>query len=81
MVLQTSIRTKQDILNALHRNLSRLKALGVEQIGLFGSFIRGEQRDESDINLLVKFEPDKKTFDGFTLVVSSSSSDRGGRTC
>ena len=40
-------------------------ALGVERIGLFGSFVRGQQRPESDIDLLVKFEPGKKTFDFF----------------
>jgi predicted nucleotidyltransferase len=37
----------------------------VKRIGLFGSFVRGEQRPESDIDLLVEFEPGKKTFDAF----------------
>ena len=37
----------------------------MERIGLFGSFVRGQQRPESDIDLLVKFEPGKKTFDFF----------------
>jgi uncharacterized protein len=64
-VAQATIRTKQDILDALQQNRARLKALGVERIGLFGSFVRSQQRDESDIDLLVEFEPDKKTFDGF----------------
>jgi predicted nucleotidyltransferase len=34
----------------------RIKALGVSRIGLFGSFIRGEQQPDSDIDLLVEFE-------------------------
>jgi len=63
--MQTEIATKQDILNALHQNASRLRAFGVKRIGLFGSFVRGEQSPESDIDLLVEFEPDKKTFDAF----------------
>lgn len=63
--MQTTINTKQDILNALHQNQSRLRALGVSRIGLFGSFVRGEQRPESDIDLLVEFEPNKKSFDVF----------------
>lgn len=59
------IKTKQDILNVLDRNRSRLRALGVRRIGLFGSFVRGEQRPDSDIDLLVEFEPGGKTFDTF----------------
>ena len=59
------IRTKQDILNVLEQNRSRLRALGVKRIGLFGSFVRGEQRPDSDIDLLVELEPGQKTFDNF----------------
>jgi predicted nucleotidyltransferase len=59
------IKTKQDIMEALQQNQARLKALGVRRIGVFGSFVRGEQHDESDIDLLVEFELGKKTFDAF----------------
>jgi len=59
------ITTKKDILNALDQNRSRLSALGVRRIGLFGSYVRGEQRPDSDIDLLVEFEPGRKTFDAF----------------
>jgi len=64
MALNT-IRTKQDIVSLLEQNRSRLKAFGVKKIGLFGSFVRGEQRPGSDIDLLVEFEPLQKTFDNF----------------
>ena len=63
--MSTEIATKQDVLDALHQSRSRLKAFGVRRIGLFGSFARGEQRSDSDVDLLVEFEPDKKTFDAF----------------
>jgi predicted nucleotidyltransferase len=59
------IITKQDILNVLDQNRSHLRTLGVRTIGLFGSFVRGEQRPESDIDLLVEFDPGRKTFDTF----------------
>ncbi len=59
------IKTKDDILKVLAQNQSRLIALGVERIGLFGSFVRGEQLPDCDIDLLVEFEPGKKTFDTF----------------
>lgn len=63
--MQTEIRTKKDIFDVLRKNGSRLKALGIKRIGLFGSFVRGEQHAESDIDLLVEFDTGRKTFDNF----------------
>ena len=59
------VKTKQDILNVLYRNQSHLRALSVRKIGLFGSFVRGEQHADSDIDLLVEFDSGQKTFDAF----------------
>ncbi len=33
--------------------------------GLFGSFVRGDQRADSDVDVLVEFEEGQKTFDHF----------------
>ncbi len=57
--------TKQDVFRILQQNRARLHALGVKRIGLFGSFVRGQQRPDSDVDLLVEFEPGQKTFDHF----------------
>ena len=59
------LATKQDILAILQENRTQLRSLGVRRLGLFGSFVRGEQRVDSDIDFLVEFEPDRKTFDHF----------------
>jgi hypothetical protein len=59
------IKTKQDILNLLDPNRYHFRNLGVRKIGLFGSFVRNEQRPGSDIDLLVEFEPGQKKFDAF----------------
>ena len=42
-----------------------LDQLGVESIGLFGSTVRGEERLDSDLDVLVKFQPGRKTLDSF----------------
>jgi len=60
-----SAKTKGNIKVVLRRNGARLRALGVSRIGLFGSFAREEQGPDSDIDLLVEFAPDRKTFDNF----------------
>jgi predicted nucleotidyltransferase len=59
------IKTKQDIMEILHQNRARLKALGIRRLGVFGSFARGEQRDDSDFDLLVEFELGQKSFDAY----------------
>ncbi|HOE33611.1 MAG: nucleotidyltransferase family protein [Syntrophaceae bacterium] len=59
------MNTKEDILHCLLENKDILAALGVVSLGLFGSFVRGEQNPASDIDILVEFSPDKHTFDNF----------------
>lgn len=63
--MNTSVQTKKDILSIIKKNQDKIKIFGVKKIGLFGSFVRGEQDIDSDIDLLVEFEQRQKTFDNF----------------
>ncbi len=63
--MNTVAQTKQDILERMRDQESLLRSLGVRRLGLFGSFVRGEQVPESDVDVLVEFEPGRKTFDNF----------------
>jgi len=56
---------KEQILRELTARSSELSAFGVEQIGLFGSFVRDEASLESDIDLLVDIKKELKTFRNF----------------
>ena len=58
-------KTKTDIISLIQENRDKIKAFGVKKLGLFGSFVREEQRPNSDIDLLVDFQPEQKTFDNF----------------
>jgi len=42
---------------------SRIRGLGVQRLALFGSFVRGGPRPDSDVDLLVEFDPARKSFD------------------
>jgi len=54
--------TKKEILNELSKNKSYIEQnFEVEKIGLFGSYAKGKQTEESDIDIYVEFK--HKTFD------------------
>ncbi len=60
-----SVSTKDDVIRRVSEARDRLALLGVRNIGLFGSFVRGEQTPSSDIDMLLEFIPGKHTFDNF----------------
>jgi hypothetical protein len=63
--MSTPIANKADIFRLLKLHQATLWQLGVRRCGLFGSFRRNEATESSDIDLLVIFEPDLKTFRNF----------------
>jgi len=56
---------KETILKMLAAHRPQLEAYGVKKIGLFGSYLRNEATENSDIDLLVDIEKDKKTLKNF----------------
>ena len=55
--------TKRNIIQSLQANRSLMSALGVKDVGLFGSYARGEETIVSDIDILIDFYPEKENFD------------------
>ncbi len=41
------------------------KKFGVARIGIFGSYARGEARQDSDVDVLVTFQKGQKTFEHY----------------
>jgi predicted nucleotidyltransferase len=62
---QLKLNSKQDLLVALSNNREIIKSYGVNSLGIFGSFSTGSYNDASDVDLLVNFLPEKKSFDNF----------------
>ena len=48
--------TADTILSFLEDHRDTLRAMGVKRIGLFGSFVRNEQREDSDVDLLFSMD-------------------------
>jgi predicted nucleotidyltransferase len=59
------IQTKEELLNILLHHKDEIKNFGVVKVGLFGSFIKGKQNSESDVDFLIQFLPEKKNFRNF----------------
>ena len=64
----TRVESKEAVIRLILTERERLLLFGVKSIGLFGSFVRGEQTALSDVDILVDFQPEKHTFDNFMEV-------------
>ena len=41
----------------LNEEKNRLRTLGVDRVGIFGSVVRGEENPESDVDILLELQP------------------------
>ena len=57
--------TKSEIFDFLRKNKDSIESYGVKKIGLFGSFVRNNQKDESDIDILVEFYQESLSYNNF----------------
>ena len=60
---QERMLTPSQIVKTLERNNAQLKGLGVQKLGLFGSYIKNKHRGSSDIDFIVKLR--KPTLDSY----------------
>lgn len=60
--------SKESILSEMKQQKRKLQNLGIVRIGLFGSYVREEQTEKSDIDILIEFEPEKENFDNYMSV-------------
>jgi predicted nucleotidyltransferase len=57
--------TLLSITQTLESQKHTLQSFGLKKIGIFGSTARGEESATSDIDLILDFEPTKKTYKNF----------------
>jgi len=57
----TDVKSLDEIKSILKKHEKRLKEkYKIKEIGIFGSYVRGEARESSDVDILVEFEPDAR---------------------
>jgi len=59
------VKNREDLLKLLEKHFREFKKFGVKSLGVFGSFAKGTPRNDSDVDILVEFQPGKKTFMNF----------------
>jgi uncharacterized protein len=59
---------REYILATIKNHKPELTKLGIRDIGLFGSYIRGEQSAISDIDILIDFDPEMENYDNYMAV-------------
>jgi predicted nucleotidyltransferase len=57
--------TCAEVLSRLRGAQDSIRALGVRRLAVFGSFVRDEATAESDVDVLVQFDPERKNYDAF----------------
>ncbi|HBT17230.1 MAG TPA: nucleotidyltransferase [Firmicutes bacterium] len=55
----------EDIIEFFKNNKCELKKYGIRKIGLFGSYAKSQENENSDIDVLIEFEEGNKTFDNY----------------
>ncbi len=63
--MQQPVQDRKQVFALLRQHFAEIEGFGVAEIGLFGSFVRGEQKDSSDVDILVKFKQGEKTYKNF----------------
>ncbi|MDQ2751508.1 MAG: nucleotidyltransferase domain-containing protein [Bacteroidota bacterium] len=63
--VSTRLENKQQLFELLYANLDAIKNYGISLFGVFDSFVRNEMNEDSDVDFLVEFYPEKKTFKNF----------------
>lgn len=61
------MNSRSDILGLLTINRGKIKSFGVRELGVFGSFARGDQTEQSDVDVLIDLE--NETFSAYMKVL------------
>jgi len=71
--------TREQAIERIVASEPEIRALGVQQLALFGSVVRNEASSSSDVDLLVQFLPEAKTYSRF-FALAELLEARLGRT-
>ncbi len=59
---------KEKVIQTIQGQNLLMRRYGISKVGLFGSYVREQQREGSDIDILIDFEDGAETFDNFIAI-------------
>jgi uncharacterized protein len=65
-----AVQNKQQAFERILSHQTALRQFGAARLGLFGSFVRDEQTDESDVDFVVEFQEGKKNYTAFWIYLT-----------
>jgi uncharacterized protein len=71
--------TKNQVFEIIGHLETKIRALGVSRLAVFGSVARGEARPDSDVDILVQFVPGLKTYARFLALSELLETNLGRR--
>lgn len=63
--MNSPVNTKRELIQKIIEGRLQIRSYGVKSLGVFGSFVRNEAKENSDIDFLIEFYPEQKNFDNF----------------
>jgi predicted nucleotidyltransferase len=63
--VHTAVQTKHLLISILLDNRQKIRSYGVTKLGIFGSFVTNTFKNDSDVDILVEFDPAQKNYDNF----------------
>ena len=79
IAMKSTVLTRQEAFDRLRACADEVRALGVTRLALFGSVRHDRARPDSDVDLLVQFEPGAKTFQRFLALAELLETRLGHR--
>jgi predicted nucleotidyltransferase len=64
--MEVAVKNKAELINRIMTNSYRLRQFGVLEIGVFGSFVKDQANEKSDVDFYVDIAPKFKTLKNFT---------------
>jgi len=62
------MKSRDYIISTIQTHKDLLEKMGIQRVGIFGSYVRNSQSLSSDIDILLDFYPEQKTFDNYMAI-------------
>jgi uncharacterized protein len=63
--LKNPVENKKELFERILSNQERIRGYGVARLGIFGSFVKDQVSEHSDVDFFIHFDPERKTFKNF----------------